>query len=59
MNDPIRSAWSKDELAEAAKTYMLSNFGKPMESSNRDRWYESLGLLVDFVDCLWNNEKRS
>ncbi len=46
---PVRRAYSREEMIEAAKAYMVKTFGPSCESGYREEWYANLGLLVDFI----------
>lgn len=52
MSDPVKNWRSREEYIDAAKGYMLDRFGTPgmLDADERDRWYERLGMLVDFVE---------
>ena len=36
-------------MIEEAKAYMRETWGPCLESEDRDRWHERLGMLVDFI----------
>lgn len=50
----VRRAYSRDDLREATKKYMVTMFGKPAEAEDREAWYYRLGLLYDFVETMWH-----
>ena len=54
MSEPVRFAYSLDEMRANVKRYMLTIFGKPTECENRDAWYTRAGLLTDFVETMWH-----
>jgi hypothetical protein len=51
MTEPLRKAYSQDDLRAAAKAYMAMMFDS---RSDRDAYFIRLGLLIDFVDTMWN-----
>ena len=44
-----RRAFTREEMIEEAKAYMRETWGPCLESEDRDRWHERLGMLVDFI----------
>lgn len=52
---PVTKSYCKDQLVERAKEYMRVSFGNPssMEPAQRDKYYERLGLLLMYVDHVW------
>jgi hypothetical protein len=54
MTEPLRHAYSLDDLKANARNYMVTMFGKPAECADRDAWYQRLGLLTDFVETMWH-----
>lgn len=58
LSTEVRRNFSKAELMEFARSYMLSEFGIPnemLDQDAKDRWRERLGLLVDFSNQLWDS----
>ena len=51
MSTPVRQAYSQDDLRAAAKAYMAMMFDA---KADRDGYFLRLGLLIDFVDTMWN-----
>lgn len=51
MSEPLRKAYSKQEMEALAKTLMLETYGKPRELDEeaRNRWMEKFGLLCHFI----------
>lgn len=49
MGEPIRRAYSAEEMIAYAKQFMCDTYGKPNEVEDKDKWYERLGMLVDFI----------
>jgi len=52
---PVLQQFSKEQLVSRAKEYMTRTFGRPMdlEPEQRDKFYERLGLLLLYVDWVW------
>ena len=52
MEQPLPVKTSREQYLDAAKSYMLDRFGTPgmLDADERDRWYERLGMLVDFIE---------
>lgn len=46
---PIRKAYSRDEIMEEARAYMVETFGKPSETVDTLAWHTKYGMLVDFL----------
>lgn len=48
---PARRAYSRQEITDEAKAWMILNYGMPkdLDADARDRWHEKLGLLYDFL----------
>jgi len=56
----VMQSWTRAQLVDAARDYMVAEYGKPIEMADaeeKDRWRDRLGLLTHFVTVLW--EKRS
>lgn len=53
----VRQSWTNAELRDAALRFMLAVDGKPkeMDEEQRARWHTNLGLLTNFINCLWTN----
>lgn len=49
MSEPIRKAYSREEIITEARAYMVKSFGAPQDSGDSHRWYERLGMLADFL----------
>lgn len=56
MSEPVRKAWSQEELREAALEFMRVDFGLPERGDQeaRARWYERVGLIVSFTTWMWD-----
>jgi len=48
---PLRSSYSRQEIAEKMKDWMIEMWGHPMElnEDSRDRWMERNGMLYAFI----------
>lgn len=58
LSTEVRRQFSKSELIDFARHYMLSEFGIPnemLDQDEKDRWRTRLGLLVDFTNQLWDS----
>ncbi len=53
----LRRTYSRAEIEDTARAFMLEQFGKPAESTDRDVWYERYGLLVLFIGQLWDKDE--
>lgn len=53
---PPAKSWSREQLFDIARKYMVREFGSPMEmdADERDAWYARLGILSHFVNELWD-----
>jgi hypothetical protein len=52
MSDNVtRRAFSRDEIQEAARVWMVKEFGRPVEmtSERRIEFYVMLGVFVSFI----------
>lgn len=52
--EPYRKAYSKDELGECLRTWMVEEFGIPKDITDpdeRDSWHEKCGLIYHFICC--------
>lgn len=47
--EPLRKAYSREEIIAEARAYMIATFGRPSESGDKEAWYGRLGMLVDFL----------
>ncbi len=47
--EPIRRAFSREEIIAEANIYMLETWGPCKDSIDTAKWYERLGLLIDFT----------
>jgi hypothetical protein len=51
--EPLRRAYSREELASAMAEWMVTSFGHPMdyitEPDVRDKWLRDNGLLYQFI----------
>ena len=49
--EPLRRAYSREELASAMAEWMVEMWGHPMEltEESRDRWMERNGMLYAFI----------
>lgn len=54
MNEPIRVAYTRDEMIQNARKFMDENYGKP----HGDLWMTRFGLLIDFVSELFPEMKE-
>lgn len=58
--DPVAKQWTLSELQAAAQNFMIREFGRPIEFDDlkkRRMWHERLGLLVQFTNELWNQDR--
>jgi hypothetical protein len=55
-SEPVRRSWSQDELRDAALDWMRKNYSDLLKS-DPDKYHIRLGVLVDFVTDLMQNEK--
>jgi len=51
--EPLRRAYSREELASAMAEWMVNTFGHPLNDINDtdrlDRWYRDNGMLYQFI----------
>ena len=47
--EPIRRAFSREEIIAEANSYMLETWGPCKDSIDTAKWLERLGLLIDFT----------
>ena len=47
--EPLRCAYSREEMFEQARAYMCVMFGPCMDAQDQSRWLERLGLLHHFI----------
>lgn len=47
--EPIRRAFSREEIIAEANSYMLETWGPCKDSIDTAKWHERLGLLIDFT----------
>lgn len=48
-NEPVRFGYSREEIYEHAKTFMVETYGPVRESPDKDKWHERYGLLLSFL----------
>ena len=51
MSEPLRTAYSREEMRDLSVKWMIEQFGIPkdMEDDERDRWHTRCGLLYHFI----------
>ncbi len=60
FDSPVRSGYSRDEIYEHAKTFMVETYGPVRESPDKDKWHERFGFLLSFLhDRFPSNEVKS
>lgn len=45
----IRTAYSREEIIQEAKRFMVETYGPVSQVGDKDKWHEKLGLLVSFL----------
>lgn len=53
MSEPLKKQFSKEELIEIASKWMREESGYYKTFDNPDRYFENLGLLVNFISDLF------
>lgn len=55
MSEPVRKAWSSEELQNAAREFMRVNYLPERGNKKAERLFlERLGLLATFADWIWD-----
>ena len=51
MIEPLRQAYSRDELRDASVKWMMEQYGRPidLDEKEKDRWYERCGMIYHFI----------
>jgi len=49
--EPLRRAFSREEMRNASVKWMIEQYGRPIEldSEAKDRWHERCGMLYHFI----------
>jgi hypothetical protein len=60
MCEPIRRSFSKDEMIDEAREFMVRADGIPklLSPDDREDWRTNLGLLVEFCTGLFNAQEQ-
>jgi hypothetical protein len=60
---PLRRAYSREELASAMAEWMMNTFGHPLndinDSERLDRWYRDNGMLYQFICAHFPSENAN
>lgn len=59
MSEPVRKAYSREEMLEEATVWMCSTFGSPstLKGDHREQWYIRLGIMTNFITDMFPNAK--
>jgi hypothetical protein len=56
MNEPLRKAFSQQEIVNAARSWMARNLCES-KTTDPDKYFERLGFLVDFLTDTFPKEE--
>lgn len=54
MSEPVKIAFSEEELRDKAIDYLNDIYGQAKGSDDQDRWFERSGLMLGFIIDLFN-----
>lgn len=51
MNEPTKTQYSRDEILDKLREWMLEEIGKPMdmEPEQKENWYRDYGMMAHFL----------
>ena len=52
MSEPLRTAYSREEITRAAQAWIVATYGRQADcadAAERDRWDTRFGLLLSFL----------